>query len=691
MHAVTRHAAWSLPKSQLRSSCRIIANPCYPLNSRAFHRSAPACRAPDDPSNIPDTPWEPFTLHPDQISNSADNPIEQNVETDVPEADEAPEGFGDRFPRTKERNSSYGSAARRSVRNKKPKELPPITIPDEFLERNVRFNDELAATGDALAIYSDPAAEALASVRKATVESAHDTEPASSSIASRYRLDSVIWNEILATLRAAISLPTSTHAETFPAIKTHLLLQCPKDGSIFFLDSIVDKAALSVGADLIRLDAQDIAEIAGNYMAEKPELSPYTIRSLGYDAQQVVAREDSRDTDEGMEEEEDVDDDEDDESSSVPGRNNRPPFSMPTLSKISAIPIGTFGGNVQDLFKSGKVIFGDGPSNGSRINTFPRPATRNQSSPLDHPPDAKIAGVIAAFFESRRIKDYHRRRVESVMQTLKPGSVTDGSIYGVNVNPNEPEFNRPLIMMIRDFKEIQATSQGPNILSALISHVQGLRRAGQRVVLVGTVSSADMMPSISKAGIRAVQSEHEAGPGRSIIITPERSISQDSIFAEDESRRMREINLRHLQDMVRRRSPDAGKTAKVVSTPDLRLDSSLAFTSGLEESVWPYDRVHRLAMTALGVRGAEEELTTEHVESALKMLHASDDIKFNWANEERQQQKSAEESIPEKALSSMPLSSNKASEDKLKRIRKGCNSHEKKLFSGVINAGTTYN
>lgn len=37
------------------------------------------------------------------------------------------------------------------------------------------------------------------------------------------------------------------------------ILRCPKNGSTYYLDSIVETVAGKLGADLIRFDAQDIA------------------------------------------------------------------------------------------------------------------------------------------------------------------------------------------------------------------------------------------------------------------------------------------------------------------------------------------------------------------------------------------------------------------------------------------------
>ncbi|KAI9839676.1 MAG: hypothetical protein M1838_004319 [Thelocarpon superellum] len=594
------------------------------------------------------------------------------AEAAATETEGAPLDVPERLQRSKER-SSYGSAARRSVRNKRPKELPPIAIPDEFVERNVRMYEELLAADEILAIdgpaVSEPTKAAASDSQRAEIEGlSHTLEvpPPLPTRSSRYHIHHTIWEEILATIRAALSLPNQPYAESFPAEKSHVLLQCPKDGSIYFLDAIVEKVASATGADYLRLDAQDIAEIAGNYMAEKPELTPYTIRALGYDAQQVVARQDSRETEEALEDEEDLEEDDEEDPPPI-NRSNRASFWKPVLSKISAIPIGTFTGNMDDLIKSGKWAVGnDGPA-GSRSG-FPPPPARLGASMADHGEGAKLAGVAAALVEARQMKRQGREAASGLTDAVE--ALAEG------------EAPRPLIVMIRDYKEIQATTHGGLILQALHDHARDLRRARSRIVVVGTVSSADLMPTLSKSGVRTVQAELEAGPTRTIVVTPSRSLTPNHVFSEDESRRMREINLRHLQDMIRRRTPDASRTADIVSAPILRLDSSQEFASGLEESVWSFDRVHRVAVTALGLMGQEEELSPAMIGAALQMLDASDEVKFGWAAEERVEQRASDE-----AMAPAPLAdaASKETDDKMKRIRKKCNTHEKKLLSGVVN------
>ena len=543
------------------------------------------------------------------------------MEAEAAAADEAPDSLVERLTRAKDRNSSYGSAARRAGRHKRPKELPPVPLGDHFLDRNVRLAGDVNKANEDVAVYKDDS-----SIQ------ARASHPEDAAPSPRYQLHQAIWDEIAATVSASLTLPTPAHAETFPAVKSHVLLQCPKDGSTFFLDAVVARIAAGAGADLIKLDAQDIAEVAGNYLAEKPELTPYTIRSLGYEAH-FVGRQESRELDEEADEENDAAEDEDEDSSPMP--RSRPSVGLPTITKIGAIPIGTFTGSMDDLLKSSKMLFGNNQS-GPRANAFTRQTSRLQTAMQDHSEADKLSGVALAFLASSQLK---RQRVAGPSAS----SAEEDTIVPTTA-ATEANSTPPAIVMIRDYKEIQATTHGRNLLAMIHEQVRNLRRAGSRVILIGTVSSADLMPSLSKAGVRHVQSEYEDGAARTIIVTPRRSMEQDRVFSEDECKRTRDINLRHLRDMIRLRISDRVGTAAIAGNTALQLESSVEFSSGLEESVWTYDRVHRVAVAALGSVGDQEtELTTAHVEAGLRLMHASDELKFQWASDERQQQRLMDE------------------------------------------------
>ncbi len=699
MQALLRQTASS---SQLRlascGSCRLIAGRRYPYRLRParFHTSAIVRQSHDDPPPA-----------------GTDSPAKAEVEDGANETSTLPatesevagteEGASERTSKIKDLVGNYGSAMRRSTRNRRPRELPPVEIPEWFLQNNVRLHDEVGTKGEQLRIKSativhPPPDTAEKMVGKTTKElffivpvmAEPHTENAASDDGARYQLHETIWNEILANLRSSLALPTSHYANHFPAHKVHLVLQCPKDGGIYFLDAVVDKAAAAVGADLIRLDAQDLAESFGNYLGEGPDPSPYSLRSLAYEVHQLAMKQDPRDAEEAAEEEEEMEAADEEPQSTMRG--------LPTTSKITAVPIRAIFGNLEDLLKSGKlpmnnVTMGAAARSGSGATTV----SRSNSQASEQWEDMKLGGMASAILDTVEMKmqpaatEAAAEPVTSAVASTEAEeqSSSSDSSTSTETSPTNAEPERPLIVQIRDFKEIQATANGALVMRAILNQIRRRRKAGQAIVLIATVSSSDFVPSISRSGVKNLQSEWEDGPARTIVVTPPRSTIYDSILSEDDKRRTREINLRHLRDMLLQRAPSTINATTVLPQTDLRLDSSVEYSSGLEDSVWSFDRVHRVAVTALGLVKLGEELTPEMISQALQLLDSSDETKFQWAVEEAQTQQAADAAVLTASKSAPAVAGATVnSEARLKKIRKNCNAHEKKLLAGVINPGT---
>ena len=672
----------SRPRFSTKKCCRIIAGRRYPRSLRSFHVSAAVRQTPSNPINSTTSAWQ----------SDGGEPVDERP-THAAEAEVlGPDGASpEPSARDKERHNNYGSAARRSSRNRKPRDIPPINIPGRFMRHNVHVREEVGQLGESLGIYTDIVSGSPKSVLNdndglgpGSAEKDEDGGGSTSSQSpNRYQLHQAIWKEILASIRAGLSLPDPAHANSFPAKKVHIVLQCPKDGGIYFLDSVVGKAASVIDADLVRLDGQDIAEIGGDYLGEGPEPSPHSIRSLAYDAQQTVARQDSREMEDAVEEEEDPDELEDEPSATARGPGAQ--YGVPMTSRFTAIPVASFTGTLDDLLKSGKALAGHPFSNGLRAIGTHAQLHQNRKPLISPGDDAKLLSMAAAILEMVQVK---LASTESGLGEPVPQVKVSAVEGDAAVTPTAQAHGsqRPLIVMIRDLKEIQSTPHGVAVLMRFHSLLRNRRMAGQRVLLVGTVSSADLMPSLSRSGFRNLQAEFEDGPARTIIVTPPRTSSQESVFREDERRRMREINMRHLQDMIRQRSSDPTKTLAILSQPDLRLDSSLEYSSGLEEYVWSFDRVHRVAVTAFGLMNPKDDLTPETIAEALRLLDSSDEIKFQWALEEKEQQ---QEPIPISSKASSAIRFGSGSEEKMKRVRKSCNAHERKLLGGVVIPGKT--
>lgn len=220
------------------------------------------------------------------------------------------------------------------------------------------------------------------------------------------------------------------------------------------------------------------------------------------------------------------------------------------------------------------------------------------------------------------------------------------------------------------------TMNGSKFLDKLHEVVNIRRREGQKVLIIGTASSKDLMPSFSRSGVYEVQNESREGPTRTII-TPVNEISSDQTFAQEHKREIKETNLRHIRDMLRRTAPNVAQVAPVVVDWNLDIDSKSGFLSGLDESVWPMDRVSRVATTALGLLEDSEQMTSTHIEKALELIESSDTAKVDWVTKEKEHRK--------KHTTLTGSAAEEDTKERMRKLRKTCNIYEKKLLNGVVN------
>ena len=85
---------------------------------------------------------------------------------------------------------------------------------------------------------------------------------------NRYAIHVYIWREIMAHVTAGLALPKASSNDSDVATKSHVLLQCPREGGLYFLDSVVEHAASLARADVVRVDPQDLEEMAGDYLGD---------------------------------------------------------------------------------------------------------------------------------------------------------------------------------------------------------------------------------------------------------------------------------------------------------------------------------------------------------------------------------------------------------------------------------------
>lgn len=680
--------------------CRFIAGRRFSLPQHTFHTSS-SSRREDDPAN---TAWSQFAEQPLNGNEQREVPLE------VEQTIEDPNGASDKPPKPKDK-SNYGSASRRQGRNLKrtKEELPPVHVPPWLLDRNVVLREDrahlrkginnlesappehFAADGAApLASHNEAEAESGQPHREESEQSQQEISGESSiqSSPQALKLDMVNMREIFSVISAGLQVPSSQRAEIAASPKPHVVLFCPKDGGSWFLEVLGLHLAIENRADYLRLSPQDIAEIGGDYMDEPSNFRGNTLSSLGYDAPLVTAmRHPQQEMDEASDED-GYDEAEEDDIEHV--RGNPKPFtqSVPGAS-FNAVHIGAFAMNVQDLFKPLSGMLANGSPQQPKVINM-----RNAPQPKDMTPELKMSLLVETLLNAPQIKreaGQHNESAKASSQVVKTASegIVDANPSASEASqiipPNDAERGpEALIVLIQDYPQINSTVNGGKFLDKLHEAVDARRREGQRVLIVGTASSKELMPSFSRSGVNEVQRDPRPFPTRTII-TPINEASSQFTFAQSHKQKTKATNLRHIRDMLRRIAPVPAQVAAIVSDWDLDLDSKTIFLSGLDDSIWSLDRVSRAAMTALGLIKGTEGMTSSHLDKALEVIESSDSAKVEWVANEKQQREKATK--PHGTISELD------SKGRMRKLRKTCNEHEKKLLNGVVdpeNIRTTF-
>ena len=747
MHASACHKLLALSSRLTLRSCRRVAGRRFPPVTRTFRSSNSPNAPPDDPANASQPAWN----HVQDISiiqeeERAREPEEVVDDTDLTAAKALDAGGTDDLGNTGTRTngsknlSGYGSALNRAYRNlKKTKQVKTI-VPLWFFERNVMLlQDLLKDRGRPLTILSPRGKTSVSSISAASSLSSFDLSgggdaepdaslgvnsssypaphPASnfqttanttgaadcdedqkSSFEDKsspspkidpdtYEIDHEVFTEISAMVSAGLSPSSYRYADSYPASRPHLMLQSPKEGGIFFLDTVVRALAIEHEADVIQIDAQDIAEIGGEHLGDLADSDTKSLRSLGYDTHMMLGRQDSQDPDDASEDGYEGDYIEDDQEQ--PPRHR--PHNNLQPAKINFAPIAMYVTNITDMLKSSKSLGETNLPDSSRSTKRQWPgASKVQSQEMSL--EVKASLLIDTLLETTHIK---RRTLRPKLQQEKlHDTVADAEKHKPDL-PNDDEstlsqqdssekVSQGTIILIRDYAEINATPVGGKVLSKLHEIVKQRRKDGEAVLIIGTTSSQDLIPSMSKAGFKTLQTESTVGPTRTII-TPCRSIDNDDILASDEKVRIRQINLRHIGDMLLRISPK-----DPLLTPTLYnsvLDSAQVYTSDLEDQVWSFELVHRVATVMAGLIGDDID-SSELLSKALEVIISSDDAKYDWLTEEKEKEKERKINAPPVA-GGLPASLQiPINEGRIRKLRKTCNTHEKKLLNGVIDAAS---
>lgn len=650
------------------------------------------------------------------------------------EADEAVEDAdGGPYPPSKPIDkSNYGSASRRAGRNiKKVKELLPLKIPGWFLDSNVilreaisshvtvRYQEEvgkplfepngpeevsateagvegkkLDEVTSTVKVAQISPFEASASEKNLATEKPDAPAEQQSMKASKsrniyeiqtetgpYEFDGDIMHEISSLVSAGLQLTSKQYNNEWTSSKSDLLLSCPMNGGIFFQDELVKHLASVTDADLIRLDPQDIAEIGGNYIEERQDTHMKSLSSLGYDAYRTALEQGNEDESADDEEDGDID------------KDLYKPQSKGTSTAATRFDI-ILGGNFSDILKSA-FKGGDSPLDTGALPNMVL---------VDITKDLKISNFIEGILGAGDVKRVAQVGMTSSMSCLPAEKSAPGKKADINDKQKDNNDNpgstasgstlpRPgsLIVQVRDYLEINSAQQGERFLEKLHEVVRRRRKDGQRVLIIGTSASRDQITNFSRSGCHRIQSEPAHGPIRTVI-TPCRAQATEGLSKSHEIR-IALINMRNLQEMLRRLASNpihwdlvsrfSFESHRLIPSEEGPTPESSEALVALGQGILPLDFIHRIAMVTLGASQELEGLTSEHVVRAIQTIFHSDTAKVEWMEHLKEQE---QDSKNPKMVSPFDCTPHESSEDRIKNLKSICNSHEKKLLSGVVDA-----
>lgn len=336
------------------------------------------------------------------------------------------------------------------------------------------------------------------------------------------RISRLVRTEITATIAASLSALKPSSNNSFPAAKTNVILHSPEAEHERIVDRCVFGIAQQLQSDVITLNPQDLALLAGDYLGEGSEPSPRSIRSLGYETYRMSAELDDavEDRTEGAEEESDN------------------PFAI----RAFHMPMSAF----DALRKSFKSLAYPGVGVGqydAGANIASDDTARTPSQSETQLEDLKIASLLEGLIDATEAKrargivglaqDSKSEDASKVLAKTKkpspaffdysigsegptlelnsalPVNVGAGISVVVNLGSASSSTKVPAkskIIYVKDFKEMNATQYGGRIIQKLEEAVRKRRNLGESIMIVGSTCSRDLTPELSARYVHCVVS-----------------------------------------------------------------------------------------------------------------------------------------------------------------------------------------
>lgn len=559
-------------------------------------------------------------------------------------------GAGDPKPAKPVDKAHYGSASRRAGRNiRKPTDIPPCHLPQRFLEQNVIIG------------YRETLSKNIASLRSVVeIEDASDNptvEPSSQdAFADEQRaLREIrkgypdVWNEIRFMVGACLNPPASPHTSAPFTVKQHLVLHCPREGSTRTLNALIRRLAFEHSADLINIDAQDIAEIGGNYLDEPGSPPDESLSNLSYDVHVGLHKRYPIVQDLAFE-----------GKGEVGEADEFHPRGPPPVVKAVMLQ------NVTDTFK----VQLPPPPKQQPFQQFMRPtAIKNDMKNLKM--ETFVDTLLHACSTKRIMQEFKDDKANTYHSVPESSDHRD-----IDQDSAAPTVLPPVIIQVNDYFQMYSNSNGGRVLDALHDALYERRKEGQRFLLIGTCEAKDYNVTSSKSGDPGESWEFNTSPTRTITVPVNGETGK--YFKLHHANRTEAINTRHLQDMIKRLASNPEQVSGVVYDSNALIKSSM--TQGfLTDSILSADQVHQVAAVAMGLmRVQQKDMSARHIWEAIGIVLRSNKAKHGWISEEsKEQQRQKDDQALSQGINKKGLSAGA-------KLRSQCNKHEKRLLHGVI-------
>jgi SpoVK/Ycf46/Vps4 family AAA+-type ATPase len=479
------------------------------------------------------------------------------------------------------------------------------------------------------------------------------------------------FNEVLRTARGLLQTTDSkSQANSVDSLGDQLHVQyAGKDGDSL-LDDLVEDVARKLGCSILALDAQDIADLisrrhSNQATAQAGRMLSYNVLTTAFpDANDMANKaHDALEEDDDGEEDHDHDEALDELDS---------PASFPRLdmSFLAAKP-----GDILKSLMRGSA----GPGGHARLEGS---GTLLRMIP-DFADSTRSREESGAFALSEIISRLLKTSMDLSTPSKPPEAEKDneGQMLRDRLEQETGIPKGAIIVHVKDFRAIQSASGiGRSFLNNLQRQLSQRRRKGERWLFIGTDSARDNQEFTTER-INETQAGWAGQQSQTIVITPHVPNQwAKAAMHQGRKKRIATINLRHLWETLRHWKPSVFEHLQAgFWRRDFFQQITLSDKKCLEENVWSYQYIQRLASYIAGVLSPAKDAENEKgpppiVSAAISHLNHSDKTKMRWAE---QQAKEATKQLPDRHV-------NKGS--RIPRILATASKYEKKLLSGIIEA-----